>query len=842
MTKLISEVKNRDSDHFHFKMVAVPIFVLVLSFFTAVQAEVAIVSAPLTWGPDKLGEYLLPALSGGRYATDQFVATKGQVSAITMNWESKGKIEMEVSADNGLHYTPVVNGVPLKSGFVNGDRIRWRAKALSDDAQLISVKISYTDTSGVKGDFGEPLLSGYQYRKAFSIKNNSAEDLYNYQLKLRIGESELTQGVGLNTSARAKDDFSDLRFTATDTQTILPYYLENIEGESPNRVAVVWVKIPQVLKGSLLKLYLYYGNSEAEGISDGNKTFDFFDDFKASALDQDKWVIHIDKNGSQQLNGGLLKLDAAEVITKDYIFKEGIVEYSAEVASGFENSLNLRNKNNNSYDIPNWVAYSSAYKGAEHCIALDGIVKSNDATATPTVAGGKYDYRLGIEGGNFVFARYGYETKEKEANVTYKVEPAAEKGYLSLRSGGDGSGRNIIYFGSVRVRKSAALEPEFASAGKEELITLPVFVNTTLSAKGNLILSPGVKSGYYIPQDIFSDEPVRIMIPDWSTEPFGEGEIKIKISADKGTSYQSECERGRFYYASKKDFTAGHNLKVRLDFSIQDSGRLNVRYGGGGNGGLSEFSLDYRPGKITVISPNGGESWVQGTKKEIVWSALEYERSYPFNIAYSSDAGKNYEVVTDKAANTGKFLWNVPDKPTKKAKIKITDTLSYDTSDKVFSIVSEEPEAEKQLQEALPEETIEGKIKEEDLQALIEAKERPGTELYDIVIKLGDNVSANAQEDSRACYKEGDIVVVRPAGHVWSETERASFLIVQAYLTAGEAAKLTMPYRIDTGRVDESGRPIMETLRRRAKRIDLSKLGFSKGLQVLSAEELIEEK
>jgi len=668
------------------KMVAVPI--LFLLFSTAAQAEVAIISAPLTWGVDNSGEYPLPALSsGGLYSTDQFVATNGQVSSITMNWESKGKVEMEVSADNGLHYAPIVNGVPLKNDFVKGDRIRWRAKSLSDDAKLISVKISYTDTSGVKGDFGQPLLSGYKYRKAFSVKNNSAQDLYNYQLKLRIGESELTQGVGLNTSARASDDFSDLRFTATDTQTILPHYLENIEGESPNRIAVVWVKIPQMQQDSLLKLYLYYGNSEAESISDGNKTFDFFDDFKALALDQDKWVIHVDKNGSQQLNGGLLKLDAAEVITKDYIFKEGIVEYSAEVASGFENSLNLRNKNNDSYDIPNWVAYSSVYKGAEHCIALDGIVKGNDATATPTVAGGKYDYRLNLDGGNFVFERYDSLSKERQAVVDYKAEAALKEGYLSLRSGGDGNGKNTIYFSAVRVRKAASVEPIFYAAGKEEIVSLPVFVGTAISSKGNLVLAPDAKSGYYISQDISAAEPVRIIIPNWRRDSSDKADLSLKVSADKGESYKSGCEKEKFYYASKKDFKVGTNLRAYVGLSRDTLDQVSS--------GISSISLDYRPGRINVIAPNGGEVISYGSQRDITWSAQEYENSYPMNIYFSADSGRSYGLVAENIRNSGEYVWNVQVPETRKGLIKVADALDeqvFDLSDKLFRISeSKEP-------------------------------------------------------------------------------------------------------------------------------------------------------
>ena len=360
-----------DSDYYYFcamiKKVAVPILVACF-FVVAAQAEVLVIKAPLTWGLDKSAEYPLPKVLNGIYTTDQFVATEGQVSAITMNWESRGAISMEVSADNGLQYTPVINGVPLESGFVSGDRIRWRAQALNEDAQLTAVNLSYSDTSGVIGDFGQPLLSGFMYRKEFIVRNDSREDLYNYQMKLRIGESELAKDADICLSKKAKEDFSDIRISASDGKRILSYYLESIEGELPGkRSAVIWVNIPQLPKEKDLKLYLYYGNPQALSLSSGEQTFDFFDDFKDPAKSNEKWITYTEKNGTLQLKNGEIKLDAAEAITKDFLFKEGIVEYPVEIESGFENSLNLRVQNGNSYDIPLWSGYSSLYKGAEHC-------------------------------------------------------------------------------------------------------------------------------------------------------------------------------------------------------------------------------------------------------------------------------------------------------------------------------------------------------------------------------------------------------------------------------------------------------------------------------------------
>jgi len=822
--------------------------------FSAVpaSAEIAAFKKPLIWSEDGSAGYGLPEISGGVYSPRDYISTGGWITGITVNWQASGKIYFEVSADNGLNYAPAANGVPLRSGFVGGDRLRWRAKPLSEGSRLYSVRIDYTDTSGVMGGFGEPGLSGFLYRKEISIKNPGDEDLYNFQLRLENGEKE--NGDVSIFSGKIETSPFPVRFTAADGRTLLPYYNE---GQSPAprlrsgqagtvpALATFWVKVPHIPKAGT-SIYVYYGNAEAESLSDPEAVFDFYEDFKGDYLDKDKWALHTGQNGSAALANGAIKLDAAELITKEFKFKEGIIEYSALPESGFESSLNIRNKSEESYDSPIWLAYTSIYKGAEHCIAVDGIVKANDSVAGLTVAGEEYSYRVTLDSGKISFERFGGEGEKSpagtvplQASASYDIDPMPKEGYLSLRSGGDGGGKNVVRFGAIRCRKAAAAMPTVYNIGKEERANLPVFVNTGLSASGELVLKEAYGTGYYISADIpVMGETARIIIPEWEAENLDKAAVSVSISADRGATYKKNCENAKYYYASKKEFNAGSSLKARLDFSRSGTVPMNQGQPPLVVAGLSKFSLDYRPGKITVLSPNGAEQFKVNSKKEITWTAMEYEPTYLWRIEFSSDAGKNYALLTDKAANTGKFLWTVPDKLTKKAKIKITDTLSYDTSDKVFSIVSEEPEAEAQLQEALPEETIEGKIeetiegkiKEKDLHKIIEAKERPGTELYDLVIKLGDNVSANAEEDARASFKEGDVVIAQPVGHDWSQTERASFLIVQAYLTPEEALELTRSEKIYTGKVDEAGRPIQRTIRKRAARIELEKAGLLPGV------------
>lgn len=758
------------------KLFPLLLVVFVFLFVGFANAEVATLKKSLIWSADNSSDYKLPEISGGVYTTQDFIATDGQINSITVNYQASGKINFEVSADSGLNYAQVTNGVPLKGGFISGNRLRWRAQALTDDAKLYKVNINYTDTAGVLENFGEPSLSGFLYRKAIQIEKSETQELYNYQLKLRIGENESVKDVDVNLGGRTLADFKDLRFSAADGQTPLPYYMESLEGDTGSRIATVWVKIPQIPKEGVI-FYLYYGNDTAVGLSDPNATFDFYEDFTAVSLDKNKWVIHTDPKGSAQPAKGTVKLDAAEIITKEFQFKEGIIEYSSSAESGFESSLNVRNKNEETYDSPIWLAYSSIYKGAEHCIAVDGIVKTNDPLAKLTVAGEKYNYRITLDSGKIIFERFDSLNKETQASASYNIDPMPKAGYLSLRSGGDGAGKNIINFGAIRARKAAANLPVY-NIGKEERVSLPIFVDTQLSSYGNLILKDVATSGYYISPDIASvGEVTRIIIPSWKVDPTDATTVGVSISADSAATYKKECENSKYYYASKKDFSAGSSLKARVDLSRENTGEKSS--------GLSAFSLDYRPGKITVTSPGKGDTLNQATAK-ILWSATEYEQSYLMKLEYSLDRGKTYKEITGKTGNSGEYLWSIPTGiNSRRALVKVSDSFDDSinaVSNGAFSIMTaQEPITAPAAVEVSAEKTAVPVVAQEKKKE----KESPAN-LYDLLIKVGDNVSA-------AGYKDGDIIMIKPAGYLWSTEEKARFLIIRAKLTPERAQELIQP-------------------------------------------------
>ena len=351
------------------------------SFVSAsAAAEAVTYESALVWRADGTGDYAIPEISENTtYVSNSDIVAKGDIKSITATWTFEGSVTIFVSADGGLHYAPVVNGVPLTTGFPIGTTLKWKA-VVGTESKLTEVRISYTDSSGVAGGFGAPELSSFKYRKSFKLSGSSAADLFNYQTKITLGESSAVRGADVSCDGHILADFNDVRFVSADGETPLPFTLEKISGAKPGRTAEFFVKVPQVPSSSLL-LYVYYGNPAAANFSDPNKTFDFYENFTtgAAALDKDKWVTHISPGGSSSLSKNGLLLDAASVMAKDFQFKGGVIEYAATPQTGFETRLIIRDSSPDVESDAGQVAYSSAYKDAEHCIAVGKIVKANVA-------------------------------------------------------------------------------------------------------------------------------------------------------------------------------------------------------------------------------------------------------------------------------------------------------------------------------------------------------------------------------------------------------------------------------------------------------------------------------
>lgn len=119
-------------------------------------------------------------------------------------------------------------------------------------------------------------LTGWQYRKKITINGSSGAGT-NYQVLLKVGESSGAAGADFHVNGHSAifpsaNNSGDLRFTASDGTTLLDFWVEKVEGTTPNRVAHCWVKVSADL-GTNQDIYCYYGNVSATNVSSDTNTF-----------------------------------------------------------------------------------------------------------------------------------------------------------------------------------------------------------------------------------------------------------------------------------------------------------------------------------------------------------------------------------------------------------------------------------------------------------------------------------------------------------------------------------------------------------------------------------------
>lgn len=627
----------------YISLITTIILAIMLFMGGKVSADTVTYQAPLVYSLDLKGPYMYES---------EGITTEGTIASITANWEFSGQVRLEVSANNGKNYTPIINGMPLEKGFVAGDNLRFRA-LLEPESRLSRVTLSYKDNKGIRETFGNPQLSGFPFRKAIDIVNAQDSELFNYQMKIRVGEGASSEKADVYCEGKIKADFKDVRFTAGDGQTNLAYYLESIQGEKPNRIAIFWVKVPHLpKKGESLRIYLYYGKLEAEDLSYAEKVFDFYEDFNAKELEPQKWGIYNELKGEIDLADGKLKLKNSGIYASNFKLQDGIIEFKAKIDGACGIQGIVRDKKQGSVYSPIAQAvYSSGFPGAEHTIAVGDMVKVN--IGNPISKGRDYLYQIQAEGLNLTFERYDAQTYEKQAELRFSDVGGLTQGYIGLKGDCAAKDKGAVYGDWLRVRQYTKVLPRIIYIGKEELANLAKFE----------------ASGVYESKTIPVDFIVRIMSV--------ESEYPLNISADAGKTYKKNAENKKYYYASLKDFEEDEQLKWQLE-QVPN---------------LGQVILHYYPGTITILTPNGGEKFTAGSLQGVLWSAQEYEPAYLFRLEYSLDRGHTYKMVKKEIPNSGVFNWYVPAGiSSSEALVRISDSKAqevYDVSDKLFSIIAQ---------------------------------------------------------------------------------------------------------------------------------------------------------
>ncbi len=135
-----------------------------------------------------------------------------------------------------------------------------------------------------------------------TIKEKSGINLTDYQVSVQMS--------GGNFPANARPDGADIRFTDMNG-TELDYWIENWDYAGRN--ARIWVKVPRTQANGESKIVMYYSNPAATDASNGEATFEFFDDFEGTNIDGTKWYIN---HGTPSVSDGVLRLSGESVISE----------------------------------------------------------------------------------------------------------------------------------------------------------------------------------------------------------------------------------------------------------------------------------------------------------------------------------------------------------------------------------------------------------------------------------------------------------------------------------------------------------------------------------------------
>ncbi|MFC1658610.1 DUF2341 domain-containing protein [Candidatus Omnitrophota bacterium] len=563
------------------------------------------------------------------------VPTVGTIQEVTANWDFQGEVTVMVSADAGIHFTQVVNGMPQKEGIAQGNQLCYRIR-LGEGSRINKLVLAYSDTAGAGYSFDNPRLSKFSFRRPVYISGTGQGDLFNYPVKITLGKGEDVD-CGINL----RFDFQDVRFTAADGETLLSYFQD---------ANTFWVKIPQIPSEGAM-IYMYYGNPKAEDESSPEEVFAFFDDFNADSLNLDKWEFYPDLNGKGYLANGKLLLKDSAINAREFRITEGLrVEFKAHAG---DSRVTIQ------ATLPDLVFYSSSFSGAQHSIAKQGRVKTNQDS--PLFGGIDYIYSISGFGREIEFSR---ENSQEIHSVSLTDEEKNQAGKLGLKSTSVYGVEEGAYFDWLRVRPYSEPEPRILSVGKE------AFTNLTRQ----------VTPERYVSEVVPVDFPIRILtVRDDLVVVGGACGWSLDLSADGGKSYLKVAKPGKYYYASEGDFTPGNSLRWQIDADTGSISSLPV----------GRISLSYFPGTITLISPNGKEELIAGSQQEIRWSAEEYEADYPLRLEFSQDSGATYHLIAERIVNSGSFTWQIPQDLSGKILIRISDFYAaevFDVSDGVMEI------------------------------------------------------------------------------------------------------------------------------------------------------------
>ena len=169
-----------------------------------------------------------------------------------------------------------------------------RIKTIASGIVLVLVLLA-SSAVGTASALSNSGGGSWAYYKEITVKENSGKTLTDYQVLVELNSANFD-------FSKAKSDGSDIRFSLNGEE--LNYWIE--EWNPYAKKAKIWVKVPHIPANGEVKIKMYYGNPSASAVSDGDKVFEFFDDFGGNDINTNKWTF---VRGSQG-NGNYIVSDS----------------------------------------------------------------------------------------------------------------------------------------------------------------------------------------------------------------------------------------------------------------------------------------------------------------------------------------------------------------------------------------------------------------------------------------------------------------------------------------------------------------------------------------------------
>jgi hypothetical protein len=299
----------------------------------------------------------------------------------------------------------------------------------------------------------------WSYRRAIPISNSNAGDLANFQVSFAIDTATLI------ADGKMQSNCEDLRITDWDGN-LLAHWIEEGNPGCNNANTKVWVKVPTIYIGSnATNIFVYYGNSNANNIENGNNVFEFFEDFE----DYSGWIgetdnFSLDIDGSRQV----LAVDGndapGEIFKAADLESSYIVEIAIRATSAATNSPH-----------PGFIFASNGttadYYGMYLRASSNQLVETHNATfgsftSSQTLDTSWHVYKAIVNSG-ILEALY-FDSTQQTAFDDWDISNSYSHVGIWSHSAG------TAYYDNLLVRRYAATEPTLGSFTEEEISPAPI--------------------------------------------------------------------------------------------------------------------------------------------------------------------------------------------------------------------------------------------------------------------------------------------------------------------------------------------------------------------------------